>query len=333
MNMSDKVESISAAPVGKISMGTKLATFLKRLNRPVSKKRGNTRMLWGREFGVLKKGLDEKQVIDFVNELIARYESSPAKPVPEAGLPVETGHSRDALLDFIKARANIEDEARQEYGLAYSRLLTSLRDLVREGAGIETRLKDKTVELSEVLTRETKELEATLESAATPVRSDAVKSEAIHGMSGARAHTSGEKVIVEAAAETRVSREATEMKVNQDGSFVPLEQKGQTLFSGEVELDIMAPVDVKMVTKLFNFLQTLREVKVLHTTGSWDQGPTLTLMLEKPMPLIGLIAKIEGLNGKLAILERDEVKEGKEGLLSRRRKAAPKKIKLVLVQN
>ena len=65
---------------------------------------------------------------------------------------------------------------------------------------------------------------------------------------------------------------------------------GQTLYTDEVELAIGAPVDLKMVSGLYESLQTIRELRILHTSGSANRGTTITVVLESPMPLISVIS-------------------------------------------
>ena len=69
-----------------------------------------------------------------------------------------------------------------------------------------------------------------------------------------------------------------------------LERDGQTLYTGEVELVIAKPVDPKMMSKLYNYLQTAPELKVVHTSGSWDRGTTIRVVLDKPLTLISMIS-------------------------------------------
>ena len=52
------------------------------------------------------------------------------------------------------------------------------------------------------------------------------------------------------------------------------------------------PVDPVAVSKLYNYLQTTSETKILYTRGSWARGTTITVTLDKPLPLIDIISKI-----------------------------------------
>ena len=65
----------------------------------------------------------------------------------------------------------------------------------------------------------------------------------------------------------------------------------QKIYTGEVELVIAKPVNLKTLNELYAHLQTITELKVLRTAGSWDNNITVTLSLEEPMPLISLITK------------------------------------------
>ncbi len=68
------------------------------------------------------------------------------------------------------------------------------------------------------------------------------------------------------------------------------EGDSQTLYTDEVELAIAAPVDLKLVSSLYESLQTIRELRILHTSGSANRGTIITVVLESPMPLISIIS-------------------------------------------
>jgi len=73
----------------------------------------------------------------------------------------------------------------------------------------------------------------------------------------------------------------------------------QPLYTDEVELAIAAPVDLKMVSQLYESLQTIRELRILHTSGSANRGTIITVVLESPMPLISIISsKMPGVEAR-----------------------------------
>lgn len=74
-----------------------------------------------------------------------------------------------------------------------------------------------------------------------------------------------------------------------------IEKGNQAIYAGEVELAIAAPVDLKMVSKLYDSLQTIPELMIRNTRGSLTQGAIITVVLGKPMPLIEMISsKLSG---------------------------------------
>lgn len=93
------------------------------------------------------------------------------------------------------------------------------------------------------------------------------------------------------------------------------EQNSHPLYTGEVELTITKPVDPKMVSKLYNYLQTTPEIKLVHTTGSWDRGTTITIVLDKPIPLISVISsKVPEAEATAERPEKDGYVSGKRGV-------------------
>lgn len=69
-----------------------------------------------------------------------------------------------------------------------------------------------------------------------------------------------------------------------------LEQDIKAPYIGEVELAIVKPVNPKVVSKLYNYLQVTPEIKFVHTSGSWDRGTSITITLDKPIPLINTLS-------------------------------------------
>ncbi len=104
----------------------------------------------------------------------------------------------------------------------------------------------------------------------------------------------------------------------------------QASYSGEVELIVAAPVELKLVSKLYSHLQTISELRVLYTRGSWDRGTTITVVLDKPLPLIDIISKVPDVEVTAGLPDKDSLAAGKSGLPLRGGKAGTKRIKLDL---
>jgi len=104
----------------------------------------------------------------------------------------------------------------------------------------------------------------------------------------------------------------------------------QTLYAGEVELAIAIPVELKMVSKLYNYLQAIPDIKILRTTGSWDRGTTITVVADKPIPLISTISKIPGVEVISELLQKDDLVKRTSSSLLRAGGKGVKRIKLTL---
>ncbi len=106
--------------------------------------------------------------------------------------------------------------------------------------------------------------------------------------------------------------EVAEEKVEEP---VPLKHDSQTLYAGEVELAIAKPVDPKMASKLYNYLQTTPGIKLVQASGTWERGTTITVVLDKPVPLISTISsKIPEAEATAERPEKDGYVKGKRGV-------------------
>jgi len=121
-----------------------------------------------------------------------------------------------------------------------------------------------------------------------------------------------------------------EMPGREETGSVQLKQDSQTLYGGEVELAIAMPVELKLVSKFYNHLQTISEIKIRHTKGSWDRGTTITVVLDKPIPLISVISKIPGVKATPELPQKDSLAKGTSSSLLRGGGKGVKRIKLTL---
>lgn len=95
----------------------------------------------------------------------------------------------------------------------------------------------------------------------------------------------------------------------------------EAIYNGEIELAISVPVDPAAVSKLYNYIQSTPDMKILYTRGSWDKGTVITVALDKPMPFIGMISRISGLQIGPSVPQKDNVIKGSSSsLLGAKRK-------------
>lgn len=102
-----------------------------------------------------------------------------------------------------------------------------------------------------------------------------------------------EPAVVEPVAEEGEPEEAAQEEEEADREepeMVATKKESQSPYTGEVELIVEVPVEPIMVSKLYNYLQTTAEVKFVRTVGSWNKGSTITIALDKPIPLISVLA-------------------------------------------
>ncbi len=93
--------------------------------------------------------------------------------------------------------------------------------------------------------------------------------------------------------------EETEADLSQSNS--------QTIYTGDLDLVLDAPVDLYLVSQLYDSLQTIPQLRILHTSGSFKHGARITITLEKPMPLLSMLSL------KIPELKAAPVTEEKEG--------------------
>ncbi len=416
----------------EISISPLFKWLTKRFDKK-GKKKGEkvrkTRLLQGREFKTVKKGLDEEQVVDSVNDLVAqdgasldpllettvtndeqlaisikmkaqqeaeaeaeRIISQARQEVQEIKLSaeiaaetklatekeaedilstvkrktelIETEAKQRTLLYLLKAREEIEKQIREDYKRAYSRLSSSLQDLMSEGQNIEMELKNKRITLWESKSFELKEYEAALletpEVTAPPLETLAPEEE-IEQPVQLQEEAPEEKIeqpteLKEEAVEekveepTKLQEETPVSEPMEETTEEPLGQHppeeipdreetnstqlkpgdSQTLYAGEVELAIAIPVELKMVSKLYNYLQTIPDIKILRTTGSWDRGTTITVVADKPIPLISTISKMPGVEVIAELPQQDNSVKRKSSSRSKTGGKGVTRIKLTL---
>ncbi len=72
----------------------------------------------------------------------------------------------------------------------------------------------------------------------------------------------------------------------------PTEEERSALYSGEVELALAPPLDAAVMSRLHGLLLSNPELKILRTVGSWARGTTITVFLDRPLPLVGVLTEI-----------------------------------------
>jgi len=208
-----------------------------------------------------KNGMEgEQQVVDFDNDLVAQLEASPATSV---GLILKT-----AIKDAEQIVASIKMRAQAEAEEEAARIIAQAK---KEAEGIK--------ESSETVAE--KETEDNL----------SVAKEAAEAKSEESTQPGEEVAISEpvpAAVEESLGQHSE--KEGYGTKPVSLKRDSQSLYTGQVELAMDVPVNPNIVSKLYNYLQTTPEIKFVRTGGSWNRGTMITVVLDKPIPLISVLS-------------------------------------------
>ena len=80
-----------------------------------------------------------------------------------------------------------------------------------------------------------------------------------------------------------------EKQVKDNGQLLQ-DNDGHILLTGEIELVIPGPINIKMASKLYNILQTIPEVRVTVTRGTINHGATIVVSIDKQIPFIQMLS-------------------------------------------
>ena len=233
------------------------------------KKGQKKKQLWGKDFDIVEGGLDEAQVVDFVNGLMEQQKAPPPDSVRAV--------LKTAIADAEQIVASVKTRAQSEAQEEADRIMAQANQKAGE------------IKENSNMAAETEEPDQLQEEAAV---ADSEKDIV-------------ERLLKQQLVEERAGRHKTE----------PTKEESQSLYTGEVELTIAKPVNPGMVTKLYNYLQTTPEIKFVRTSGSWDRGTTITVVLDKPISLISVLsAKLPEANITPGRIGEDGFVIGKKGV-------------------
>ncbi len=299
--------------------------MLKRFGRQSATQGPKKKQLWGKDFDIVSDGLDERQVVSFVTDLLKQREES--VPASIRSILKTAVVSAERITEAIqkKAQGEAEDEA--------SRIIAQANRKVEEIAGKPEKENKKNLEA--VLPEDTEApgeepegmaqlpVETSGETTGLPAQVQSEATEEPMEETPQVPSETGESSSAEIIESILVEPQLTEGKsAPEKPSTVLSAQDSQSLYTGEVELTITKPVDPKMVSRLYNYLQSTPEIKFVRTSGSWERGTTITVALDKPIALISV------LSSKIPEAEVIPERPGKDGFISG--KKGVRSIKLAL---
>jgi len=267
---------------------------------------------------------------------------------------IEVDARQRALLFLAMASDELTEEIGEEYERAYSKFYASLQKLIADRKDVEKELKDRAAKLGESKRFRLLRSEAALldisRSVASPIEEPTSTEESpkpedttdkkveettepeekVDGP----IELEGEDAIPEATAEPQ--RELPERRFPEKGSRKGKDKSvspildNKELYAGEVEFAIDPQVELQLLSKLYDYLMTLPEMRVLYTQGSWEAGTTITVAIEQPIPLMKLISEIPGVAVTAEILEENNPAKRRLSLLPGMEDKEVEIIKLVL---
>ncbi|MBI2172197.1 MAG: hypothetical protein HYU30_09330 [Chloroflexi bacterium] len=232
---------------------------------------------------------------------------------------IETQAIQLAQRFFIQAREDIQGQIAAEVKQAYYHLLGTLQELLTESQSIEAEWRSKTQELWRAPIPKLEDFHPSLphsfpamETPLPIVAEESSPALILSGLSPQETRSelkrnpfgevapvpeeeshSGKSPRGEASEE--MDAPARDELAPAEGPRVPKPPEEETpsnLYSGEVALVLPSPLDVRRVTTLYKHLQNIPGLKTFRTSGSWDEGIVLSVVLDEPLPLLSMLQAI-----------------------------------------
>jgi hypothetical protein len=205
-------------------------------------------------------------------------------------------NSAEKIVDSVKTQ--VVAEARQEA----AKIIAEAKKEAEKVRGVKVPVQEETAEdviaVAEAVTEEPEEAPARAEEEAVAVKDEELvplQEEAVAPVVEETVPEGEEAAVTEPVAEKETPAETSRQEQKREPRRVLTEEESKSSYHGEVELIIEVPVEPTVVSGLYSYLQTTPEVKFVRTTGSWNKGSTITIVLDKPRALVSeLIAKLPG---------------------------------------
>jgi len=316
--------------------------------------------LWGHEFSLAKNGLDEAQVVSFVNELIGERDLLIQRVEHLSTLTKlaeKTIVEADRLAEDIKKEAIDEARAEAEAILAKAdeqvkqmieekrteiiTIATQEAEAIKANAECEAELLIEQQrgriqpEIREVAQRLYRELLSQLENLKQRVTASEVELE--HRLSQPPEQVSTVRIEEEpplAQAPVNVPQESGTPGVSSELSLehaegtpeektsLPVDSQDKPTYEKEVELEVLPPLDIKQIMGIIRYLDSLAEVENTELIPLTDR-PLIVVSLRESVHLIELLKTLP---------EVEEVKEVTDGEVTRT-EGKRRKIQIMLSGN
>ncbi len=282
--------------------------------------------LWGREFNTAKKGLDEAQVVSFVNNLIAERDMLAQRQEHFSSL---TKLAEKTVAEADNLAKEIRKETKDQAKAEASEIIVKAKEQAQQAIE-EDRAKIITIATEEATALQAnaeQEAELLLENQRKRIKSELrdvaqrLYGQLLSQLESLRQQAAASEVEfelklsqpVEEASTITIEKEPLSTPApaaSQQGDDItsstspevspePADKQDTTTYKEEVELEILPPIDIMKIMGIMRYLDTLPEVETTELIPIVDK-PLIIASLREPMPLIDILRTLP---------EVDQVKE------------------------
>jgi len=246
---------------------------------------------------VLEEITSKDKMVDYVSDLVKQGGASPSASV--RSILKAAISSAEQIVESVRQRA--EEEAKEEAariiaqarreaeglsgGVAISNSMTEAVPTAEEE--IEEKAAEPVAEKKEAVARldepEEEALSKDVPEAALTEKEEAAAEAEVQGLPEQSLEA---EQLEEKEEEAEVKKDVPQAAVVEKEEPATVSGASQAIFTGEVEIVVGVPVDPNIVTKLYGYLQTTPQIKFVRTAGSWNKGTSISVVLEKKIPLV-----------------------------------------------
>jgi len=266
--------------------------------------------LWGHEFNLAKNGLDETQIVSFVNELISERDQLiwqtehlstltklAEKTVVEADrlaeeIRKETADQTEAEATAIIAKAEeqaqqIIEEKRSEIIATTTKEAEAIKANAEHEAGLLLEREKERIqtELRNIAQQLYRELLSQLGSLKQQVT--ALEAEFEHKLSQP-AEQAGVVTEEKEPPSTEVSAILEQASELEEEVLLPVDDQKAPTYTDEVELEILPPIDVKQIMGIMRYLDSMAEIENTELIPLTDR-PVIIVSLHEPTHLLEIL--------------------------------------------
>ncbi len=234
-------------------------------------------------------------LVSLVDDLVEKHSASASMASTSVRSILKAAiSSAEQIVDSVKMRA--VEEAQQEAAKVIAEAKKEAEKIRGGGAPVQEETTEKIISAVEEVAEEQieepaqaqEEVVARQEAETVQLQDEATEQAVEETVTQDKEPAAMEPVAEEGEPEEDAQEEEEADK--EEPEIVATKKESQSPYTGEVELVVEVPVEPAMVSKLYNYLQTTAEVKFVRTVGSWNKGSSITIVLDKPIPLVSVLA-------------------------------------------